>query len=191
MTYKIDWTFLREVEGSVAKGYVPEDNDGPIKSGVTIGTGFDLGQQSMESLERYHFSLPLLLQLQYFAGLTGCKAKKALNDKGLTLAEDQLEELEEKVNYVYAKQIEEEYNNNSGLRFRSLDEHQQTVIVSVGFQYGSLKRRCPRFFKYITLGEWLSAVKELEDFGDAYPTRRNKEARLLSLSLRHPNNTLC
>lgn len=181
---KIDWNFIKELEGFKSKGYVPKDDDGPIKSGVTIGAGFDIGQHSRRELEAYKFSDNLTCSLMYFINVTGIKAENLLEKHGLELGEELLDELVQKVNLKHANQIEDEYNSASkSLPFFMLDGPKQTVIMSVGFQYGSLKRRCPKFFKLVTNHEWLSAVHELQDFGDAYPTRRNKEATLLLSSI--------
>ena len=40
-------------------------------------------------------------------------------------------------------------------------------------------QRVPRFWSYITSNNWNSAIAELRNFGDAFATRRNKEADLL------------
>lgn len=50
--YNVDWGFIRNLEGFSNKGYVPTDKMGKAigQSGVTIGTGFDLGQHSEQDL---------------------------------------------------------------------------------------------------------------------------------------------
>jgi GH24 family phage-related lysozyme (muramidase) len=50
----------------------------------------------------------------------------------------------------------------------------------VSFQYGvGLNSRAPKFWKAVTTQDWKEATKILKAFGDAYPTRRKKEAALL------------
>lgn len=184
---KIDWDFIRKLEGFKSKGYVPDDKDGPTQSGVTIGAGFDIGQHSFKDLLKFKFSLSLVYSLLPYTNVTGDKARNTLKEYTLSLTKDQLDELDTKVRAKFSNQIEKEFNDNSDLVFCLLNRQQQTIIMSVGFQYGSLKRRCPKFFKLITKGKWLETVCELKNFGDAYPTRRKKEAALLSSSLKKGN----
>jgi hypothetical protein len=56
----------------------------------------------------------------------------------------------------------------------------QTVVASVAFQYGDLSLRTPNFWQQVTTENWQAALANLQDFGDKYPTRRNKEADLLA-----------
>lgn len=183
MSYRINWKFIQSLEGCSAKGYVPYDRDGKVQSGVTIGSGFDIGQHSRRQLESFDFSAPLFASLIPYVNAKGTVAKNLLVKYPLTLTEKELEELDSKVKTKYAKQIEQEFNANSQLTFCDLDQYQQTVIASVGFQYGSLKKRCPKFFRLVTSGLWQEAVNELLDFGDAYSTRRKKEAAYLLSSI--------
>ncbi|WP_374761411.1 hypothetical protein [Pseudoalteromonas sp. MM1] len=53
-------------------------------------------------------------------------------------------------------------------------------MTSVSFQYGiGLSSTTPKFWKAVTSQDWKEAIKILKSFGDAYPTRRRKEAALL------------
>ena len=71
------------------------------------------------------------------------------------------------------------FNLGAGkLEFGQLTDAQKTVITSVLFQYGS-PRRTPNFWRKVTNQDWAGAEAELRNFGDKYPTRRNKEADLL------------
>jgi len=50
------------------------------------------------------------------------------------------------------------------------------VITSVAFQYGNLATETPNFWRQVTSGDWDGAVGNLRNFGDAYGSRRNREA---------------
>lgn len=63
--------------------------------------------------------------------------------------------------------------------FHELTDKQQTVIASVSFQYGHLPSRTPNFWRQVTNDDWGAAIKNLRNFGDRYPTRRNTEANYL------------
>lgn len=179
----IQWSFIRSVEGFKSEGYVPQDRSTGVQSGVTIGAGFDIGQHSVEQLKAFHFTPLLFSKLEMFAGITGLHAFHLLSRQRLSLTDEELEELEVKVHEKYARQIEKEYNENSCFNFNELSAEQQTVIASVGFQYGSLKKRCPKFFKAVVEADWQRAIDILNDFKDDYAVRRKKEAKLLSTSI--------
>ena len=79
-----------------------------------------------------------------------------------------------------------------GKSFKDLTKSQQTVIASVGFQYGAKglmtkmkdgKEEPTNFWKQITTGKWNEAYKNLQNYGDDYPTRRKIEAELLSVDM--------
>ncbi len=180
-----DWAFIRKLEGFSETGYVPEDGEvnNKIMSGVTIGAGFDLGQQSRATFqEKFNLSDSLTKVLLPYVELRGPMAKHALKKAPLHPSKEHLEELDVKMKEYFAKLIAREYDDHSDFSFNFLDSAKQTVILSVGFQYGSLKR-CPKFFEYVCKGMWQCAAGELDNFGDAYPTRRKKEAALLRSSL--------
>jgi GH24 family phage-related lysozyme (muramidase) len=174
----IDWDFIESLEGTRTSGYIPSK-----KSGVTIGSGFDIGQHSKAELYSLDLPLPLLNKLLPYVGLEGFKAQEVLDKKPLSLTKEEVQELEEKSRKTYKEAVEEEYDTHSDFKFAFLDSAKQTVIMSVAFQYGSLKTACPRFFGMITNGHWTEAVAELRHFGDSYRSRRLKEANLLEASL--------
>ena len=182
----VNWDFIRQLEGWESKGYVPRDRDkdDKVPSGVTIAAGFDIGQQSPYSITKFGFSKPLLDKVKPYAGLTGDKAREALRTTPLKLTKEELTELDTKVKEVYYKSVQKQYDAHSDFTFMFLDTPKQTVICSVAFQYGDLKRRCPRFFDRVTKGMWQTAVAELRDFGDGYKSRRLKEADYLESSLK-------
>ena len=50
----------------------------------------------------------------------------------------------------------------------------------LAYQYGpNLSARTPVYWNEVTHGKWAAAVQNLNDFGDAYPTRRTLEADLI------------
>ena len=65
------------------------------------------------------------------------------------------------------------------MSFDDLTKEQATVVASVAFQYGNLATETPKFWAYVTSGNWVAAAKELRNFGDKYPSRRKLEANYL------------
>lgn len=180
--YKILWNFLEAVEGFETKGYVPkEENEdrNAVMSGVTIASGFDLGQHDVNYLLKIELSPRLIEKLMPYMGLQGKEAKEMLEDVPLVLTEEEAREINKKVKHEKALKLVRRFNADSKLDFCNLDEKVQTVIMSVAFQYGNLRTRTPRFWKRVINGRWIDAKYELQNFGDSFPTRRNKEAKLL------------
>jgi GH24 family phage-related lysozyme (muramidase) len=171
--------FIRQLEGFSTSGYVPLDKQGnPLEqSGITIGTGIDLGQQSVADLRRMGVSEDVLKAIKPYVGIRGT-AIKQLDPSKLNLLEDQVRELDEAVmNQSYAN-LAKHFNAASPRKFEELPEEFQTVMASINHQYGSSGLRKTNFWKQMTSGQYDDALANLRNFRDNYPTRRNKEADL-------------
>ena len=173
----IDFKFIAEREGSSLTGYVPKENNKVLgKSGVTIGTGVDLGQVNVKDLS----GLPeeLIRKLEPYLGIKGKAADNIA--KSLVLNEDEVDALNTFTKIKSTSKLVERYKAATGKDFSSLTAGQQTAVASVSFQYGNLETATPNFWKQIITDDWAGAKRNLKDFGDKYPTRRNKEAALLA-----------
>ena len=169
----IDFNFIQDLEGYELVGYVPPKS---AKSGVTIASGFDIGQRSVNELEDA-FNDDLVDKLEFYCELTGIKAVLELERNPLIITNDEALQINE---YAHKQARERLLDDWCGkVPFDSLSDECQTVVASVAFQYGSLAAKCPNFWRQVTNGDWFEAYKNLCDFGDAYNTRRNKEAALL------------
>ena len=90
--------------------------------------------------------------------------------------------IDKAVKSAHISQLKFKYNIAPGnkKKFVDLPPQAQTVIASVSFQYGvGLNIRVPKFWKSVISQNWVETIKLLKAFGDAYPTRRKKEAALL------------
>src|SRR5882757_3397502 len=89
----VSWIFIGEQEGAgICDGYVPVAN--ASESGVTIGTGVDLGQMSTEGLAALAISEPLKVKLSPYCGLRKGAAVDFLQDKPLTVTRDECSQLD-------------------------------------------------------------------------------------------------
>ena len=174
----IDWSLIEKLEGNEVFGHQPTAN-----SGVTIGSGFDLKEKTESSLKDMGFDPDLIDELKPYLGLTGDEAAAAIKNNNLVLDEDKISRINRLSKKHYTEDIKNQYEESTGKKFWKLSPEQQTVIMSVGYQYGNLKTRTPKFWKGVISDDWDSVVNELRDFGDDYGTRRGKEADLLSISL--------
>ena len=181
MPENIDFKFLSELEGgSKTSGYVPAAS--VSKSGVTIATGFDLGQRNEADLTRLGLSVTLITKLKPYLSKKGKDAQALIKKSPLLISAVQASEIDKAVKKKHIDQLKLKYNRAIGNKKKFIDipSQAQTVIASVSFQYGTgLDVRAPKFWKAVIKQDWKEGVKVLNSFGDIYPTRRKKEANLL------------
>lgn len=176
----IDWNFISRCEGGChTTGYVPAA--ATSKSGVTIATGVDIGQRSVGDVGRWPIPEALKARLVLYCGLTGAAAKDALARRPLTVSAEEARLLDEVVAEPLLRTLIGNYNAATAEgSFEALPGGIQTALASVAFQYGPyLAKRTPKFWAAATAADWPRSVAELENFGDAYPTRRRSEAALI------------
>lgn len=177
---KVNFDFIAELEGkAVLTGYVPDPDKS--NSGVTIATGFDLGQRSDSDLAAM---LPehnaLVDKLAPYCLLKRQQAVAALARMPLHITSEEAKAIDSAVKQQLIAMLQQRYNLAAPRLFTELPEAMQTVIASVAFQYGDLARRCPKFWLTAVNADSLGMVNELKNFGDRYPTRRNREANYLN-----------
>ncbi|AZC16204.1 MULTISPECIES: pesticin C-terminus-like muramidase [Pseudomonas] len=181
--YSIDFNFISEREGGArTKGYVPAIAHS--KSGVTIATGFDLGQRKLADLQALKLPADLVRRLSPYLFLTTVDAQAALDENPLTISPDEARLIDEAFKAPFIEQLAKKYAAASGRDFAQLPAPAQTVIASVAFQYGDLASRTPNFWRQVIACDWAQAVANLRNFGDIYKSRRGKEADLLSSQLK-------
>jgi hypothetical protein len=188
----IDLPFLRSLEAFALAGYVPMRDGVPIgKSGVTVATGIDLGQMNAAEIDRLAIPALLKANLKPYAGLTGIFAARIIASAPFTLSQDDADALDRAMFGPHLARLRGEYDavvlpiqhDGHPLGFDDIGTGPQTVLFSVQWQYGDLPSRCPRFWRLACTQEWDAVAAELRAFGDAYPTRRHKEADYLERAL--------
>ena len=181
MPENIDYQFLSDLEGGCkTTGYVPASLES--QSGVTIATGFDLGQRNENDLQSLELDSILITELKPYLGAKGADAQALLTSKPLVITLSQAQEIDKVVKLAHVAQLKLKYDTYLGNtnKFESLPSQAQTVITSVSFQYGiGLNLRTPKFWKAVTSQDWPESISLLNDFQDLYPTRRKKEAALM------------
>ena len=174
----IDFDFILKQEGFETEGYVPDAKNS--KSGVTIASGFDLGARVLEDLK----GLPndIVELLTPFLSLKGANAEEVASN--LKVSDSQAKVINEFAKNEAVTNLKTKWENSTGTSFDGLSKEQATVLASVAFQYGDLESRTPNFWKQATSGDWVSAYKNLLNFGDRYNKRRVSEANYLFPSLK-------
>ena len=187
---QIDRDVIARFEGRASRRfYVPRNNAGEAlgNSGVTVATGFDVGQHSAAELRTLFARHPAILtRLLPFANASKQAAINLLADSNINsspLSEEDVITIDDIVYESKTDRLIHRYDRDSEAGFTSLPAGFQTVIASVSFQYGNLRSETPAFWRQVTTGEWEEALENLRNFGDDYSTRRNAEADIWEQSM--------
>jgi GH24 family phage-related lysozyme (muramidase) len=174
----IDMSFLGAKEGFELDAYIPKDKKGnPIdNSGVTIGTGVDLGGKNEKYFEGLDPSI--LSKLKPHLGKKRKDAQKSLEENPFSLTKDEAITLD---TFVKAKEFDvlrKRWNKDSKIDWDDLPSNQATVVASVYYQHGN-QMFGYNFWKQTTSGDWNAAHNNLMTWGGSTPSRRRDEAKLL------------
>lgn len=177
---------LERFEGAgIRRGYVPCDKTGrPLGvSGVTIGTGVDLGQQTGAGLLDMGVPHAVVKKLLPYIGLKKDAALAAIKDQPLTLSPAETSALDDAVIKRYLRDIEARYNkDNPASPFADLPPEAQAVLVSILYQRGlGSPKSYPNTWALLLKGEWAEAAAKLRNAAlwDGYQSRRRAEGDIL------------
>jgi GH24 family phage-related lysozyme (muramidase) len=176
---QIDLHFIRLVEGSTLKGYVPLVHS--TNSGVTIAHGFDLGQMSRKEFQALPLDQALKSKLQPYVGLKKYKALNYLKKHPLTITPAELQELNKVAANRILQPLTKYYHHATGQSFLDLPAAAQTALFSYAYQHGPAFMHQPRSQKFWTAfikQDWTKAGQHLRQ-SKSYQSRRIKEALLL------------
>ena len=187
MPENIDWKFIAEQEGEkILVGYVPLPEKS--KSGVTISSGFDLGQHNEFDLKGLKLSADLTKKLKPYLLLKKKDAVDFLAKNPLTITQNEADEIDTALKKKLVPQLKNRYlnspTNTAKTNFDDLPAQAQTVIASLSFQYGDLNAKRSTFWEAVSKQDWAEAVKVLRGYTD-YKPRRKREADLLEQLVKH------
>ena len=184
---QVNMEFLRMNEGFETEGYVPRSGEQVLdSSGVTIGTGLDLGTKNMNYFKDFE-NKETLKKMEAYFGMKGQAAYDFEQENPLSLSEEETKALDNFVKGRELESIENSFLALTGKELSSMPPRLQTVIADLQFQYGSNYNRTPKFRDIIKdiaedpqdAQSYMPLMSELRDFGDKYDTRRNREADLI------------
>lgn len=187
----IDWKLIGAFEGNRINGYVPKDNNGKVfgRSGVTIGTGVDLGSKNAA----YFSSLDKAIRdkLSPYYGLRGNAAVTKLESTPLALTQDEVSKVNKLVKKAEIDNIRERWKNSTKsadlpASFDDLPKWMATPIASALFQHGT-QTSSKDFWTLAIANDVPGMEKELRKFTTRkgtdgkmeYFNRRNAEADYL------------
>lgn len=185
--------FLKKHEGRELIAYIPcrfrnftGRNDlskcGPVigSSGVTVGSGLDLGQQNMADLDRMGLDLELVALFCPYLGKKRDVAIAVLSANPLTLTNEQCDAVDAAVHADYIRRAAIAYDQAMpDAPFALVPSQAQAVIVSLFYQLGAGVTRYPRTWRFLLDADWEAAARELESGFTRFAARRADEARLL------------
>lgn len=208
------FAWLTKVEGKLTcRGYIPSylldasgkrtgktinyrgDNGAPARiqamgaSGVTIGVGVDLGQNSEAKFRSWGVSEALLAKLRPYLGRKRRDAVIALHVAPLTLTEAETHDLTRAEHHGYMQDEVEriwDYQYGSKGKYADLPWQAQTVIFSLVYQLGwaGFRRRGPATLRALEAHDWPRAVRNLKSgakgWDGEYWQRRAIEGDLLA-----------
>ena len=180
----IDWEFIATLEGERLTGYVPDPTGS--SSGVTIGTGVDLGNITQAELDMLPPGLKAVLAA--YKGVRGPAAVALLAQHPLTLSAADVGTLDRVAEDSDTQPLRAAFYKATSKHFDTdLADAAQTVAASVTYQYGSLAVHCPHFWKAVCDINYQSMWENLRNFGDRYQVRRWREAAYLKNKLNLPD----
>lgn len=172
--------FLSKEEGGQRlKAYPP-----PAKgSGVTVGTGVDLGTKTKNDLKRIGISDGLISKLEPYLGKKDDAARRALKRETLRLTKDEADELDLKVRGDIESTIDAKFQKASGSSIADLPGPARTVVQSLAYNFGpNVDESLPTIWKAIVAKDWPKLQKLLISTKWKQPelvARRKREAALL------------
>lgn len=153
-------------------------------SGVTIGTGVDLGQTDAATLGGMGVSPGIVNQLRPYLGQRRAAAVAVLHRLPLTLRQDVADDLDVAMLSHHVTKIADYYDRAVGVpgMFATLPWQAQAVIVSIQYQRGvNSPRKYPNTWKAFVSEDWADASARLKNVSlwSGYQRRRRLEGQLL------------
>lgn len=201
----VDFSFLEKHEGKkILNGYVPhctkasiakknpvcikkKEGDAIGKSGVTVSTGFDLGQFNESDLRRIGINNALVTKLKPFLTKKKKEAIDALalyekeNNLKFTISPAEEREISGKLKAKFygdvQSKLEKKYGENS---FKNLPTNAKTAIFSMLYQFGpnTQNAEITKAVDNIMKQDYAAASNDLNQTKN-FAGRRKDEAKLL------------
>lgn len=193
--YDFITAFLTKWERRKLQGYVPCRPGGnyigsgsyvgcePImSSGVTIGTGVDLGQQTEAYLTSIGIPAELVDKLRPYLRKRRHDALEALYQKPLYITDAECDALDTAVHADYTERVAKLYDSRSVIPFSKIPRNAQAAIVSLFYHKGDPKSY-PKTWEALITQDWKTASAKLRNgslWKGPFDARRADEGLLLA-----------
>lgn len=195
---RIQYALLEQNESGgnppTVDGYVPGHGKGVgAKSGVTVGYGVDLGQQSMKDLKEWGIDKKLRDKLKGYLGKTGTQAELYLNgDKhnkahNLTLTQAEVDELDNGArNFIIGKlRVAFNKDNTGHVDFDQLPSNTQTALSDFFYQHGAYSnKKYQKLWAAVKVLDWVKVAKLLPLEPGAPRSRLQHDGDLVSVDVK-------
>lgn len=162
---KVDWGWIGVHEGTnVLNGYIPTQGGKVIEnSGVTIATGYDLGQHSYAEMIKIGIPEDLAKKLSPYTGLTKDDAVKALSEEPLTITAEESVLINSASHSAALSRLVTQYDGMVGEAgaFWGLPAEAQTVIADTAFQFGFIGKNRPELWADMITANWEKLATDL------------------------------
>lgn len=164
--------------GATPERYVPMG-----VSGVTIGTGVDLGQTDADTLRGMGVPDAVIQQLVPYLGKRKADAVRALHERPLVISAGDADVLDAAMLKHHVGKISARYDRDAGEgAFEKLPWQAQAVIVSIQYQRGvNSPSKYPNTWRALVRQDWQDAAARLQNgsLWSGYQSRRAAEGRIL------------
>ena len=167
----------------------PEMYDPMGVSGVTVGVGVDLGQQTEHELRRWGVSEELLDKIRFYLGKADAAGAKALYERSLLLTIEEARALTTAEHHGYMIDVVQpqwNFRYSRKGRYEDLPWQAQCVVYSGVYQHGwnGYRKRAEHTLEALEAHDWARAVRNLRSgvkgWGADYWRRRKMEGDLLA-----------
>ena len=152
-------------------------------SGVTIGTGVDLGQTDAATLQKLGVPEALTTLFRPYLGKQGVAAVYALHAAPLYISKLEADILDTAMLNHHVNKIAARYDRDAGAgAFESIPWQAQAVIVSIQYQRGvNSPSKYPNTWKAFISRDWADAAARLKNgrLWTGYQSRRAAEGKIL------------
>lgn len=161
----------------------PERYDPMGFSGVTIGTGVDLGQTDAATLQKLGVPEALTTLFSPYLEKQDVAAVYALHAAPLSIGKSEADALDAAMLHHHVNKISARYDKDAGAgAFESIPWQAQAVIVSIQYQRGvKSPSKYPNTWRALVRRDWADAARRLQtaSFWEGYQSRRAAEGRIL------------
>ncbi len=152
-------------------------------SGVTIGTGVDLGQKDKDELRGMRVPQHIVYALMYYLGYRKKAAVEKLHSRPLTISREDADALDAAILACHIDMISRRYDKDAGDGvFAALPWQAQAAITSIMYQRGvNSASRYPNTWAALVRRDWTDAAARLKNgrLWSGYQARRALEGKLL------------
>lgn len=160
----------------------PDDYTVMGASGVTIGTGCDLGQQTYGGLLNMGVPAALVASFEPYLGKSGDVAIQALHAAPFCLSERECDALDRAIIADYVRRIGRLYGAASDVAFAAIPKEAQAVVAHLFYHKGH-PSTYPATWAALCRQDWQTAADKLCNgslWSGPYDSGRASEGRLLT-----------